>query len=92
MNLLELQRRMSEDVTRPLTADYAMQATTEEEIDWPRSRQLHKTEDRFTSFERLEIYNRQYWFRVIAAVAEDFPALSAVLGEKIRRAGAGLSA
>ena len=28
-----------------------------------------------TSFERLEIYNRQYWFRVIAAVSEDFPAL-----------------
>ena len=35
-----------------------------------------------TSFERLEIYNRQYWFRTIAAVSEDFPALAAVLGSK----------
>ena len=35
-----------------------------------------------TSFERLEIYNRQYWFRVIAAVSEDFPALNAVLGQE----------
>ena len=37
---------------------------------------------RLTSFERLEIYNRQYWFRVIAAVSEDFPALAAVLGRE----------
>ena len=34
------------------------------------------------SFERLEIYNRQYWFRVIDAVSEDYPALNAVLGPK----------
>ena len=30
MNLLELQRRMSQDVMRPLTPDFAMQATTED--------------------------------------------------------------
>ncbi len=41
-----------------------------------------KPNDLLTSFERLEIYNRQYWFRVITAVSEDFPALNAVLGEK----------
>ena len=41
-----------------------------------------KPNDRLTSFERLEIYNRQYWFRVIGAVSEDFPALAAVLGPK----------
>jgi len=35
-----------------------------------------------TSFERLEIYNRQYWFRVIDVVAQDFPALNAVLGPR----------
>jgi hypothetical protein len=37
---------------------------------------------RLTSFERLEIYNRQYWFRLISVVAEDFPTLNAVLGRK----------
>jgi len=41
-----------------------------------------KPNDRLTSFERLEIYNRQYWFRVLSAFAEDFPGLRAVLGEK----------
>ena len=30
MNLLELQRRMSQDVMRPLTTDFAMQAMTEQ--------------------------------------------------------------
>ena len=41
-----------------------------------------KPNDRLTSFERLEIYNRQYWFRVLSGMAEDFPGLRAVLGEK----------
>ncbi len=83
MNLLDLQRRMAEDVRRPLTADYEMQTTTEDG---------QSTEDvaasyiapnaRLSSFERLEIYNRQYWFRLISAVSEDFPTLNALLGPK----------
>ena len=35
-----------------------------------------------SSFERLEIYNRQYWFRVLGALAEDFPALRSVIGAR----------
>jgi putative DNA-binding protein len=84
MNLLELQRRMAEDVMRPLTPDFQMQPETGD------GRSTHELADSYikpnavlSSFDRLEIYNRQYWFRVIGAVAEDFPALSAVLGEKI---------
>jgi hypothetical protein len=41
-----------------------------------------KPNDRLTSFERLEIYNRQYWFRVLSSMIEDFPGLRAVLGDK----------
>jgi hypothetical protein len=41
-----------------------------------------KPNDRLTSFERLEIYNRQYWFRVLGSMAEDFPGLCAVLGQR----------
>lgn len=41
-----------------------------------------KPNDRLTSFERLEIYNRQYWFRVLGSMAEDFPGLRAILGER----------
>jgi hypothetical protein len=42
--------------------------------------------DRLTSFERLEIYNRQYWFRVMDALSEDFSGLRAILGAKRFRA------
>jgi hypothetical protein len=83
VNLLEFQRRMSEDVTRPLTAGLEMRATTEQgaAIDEIAANYV-KPNPSLTSFERLEIYNRQYWFRVIGAVSEDFPALNAVLGQE----------
>src|SRR5271170_8285152 len=74
---------MAEDVRRPLTPDYEMQKVTEngqplEEV----AESYIKPNDRLTSFERLEIYNRQYWFRVIGAVSEDFPALNVLLGPR----------
>ena len=34
------------------------------------------------SFERLEIYNRQYWFRVLGSFADDFPGLRAIVGSQ----------
>jgi hypothetical protein len=41
-----------------------------------------KPNDRLTSFERLEIYNRQYWFRLFSSMNEDFSGLRSVLGER----------
>ena len=38
--------------------------------------------DRLNSFERLEIYNRQYWFRLLDCLYDDYPGLLAVLGER----------
>jgi hypothetical protein len=83
MNLLELQRRMAEDVRRPLTAEFAMQPVTENG-EWTAeiASTYIKPNPLLTSFDRLEIYNRQYWFRVIGAVSEDFPALNALLGNR----------
>jgi hypothetical protein len=43
---------------------------------------LIKPNDRLSSFERLEIYNRQYWFRLYSSFEEDFPGLMAVIGRK----------
>ena len=83
MTLLELQRRMSEDVMRPLSADFQMQTTTDDGRSTAAIAEGYiKPNDHLSSFDRLEIYNRQYWFRVITAVAEDFPALNAVLGSE----------
>jgi hypothetical protein len=82
MNLLELQRRMAEDVMRPLASGFRMQSATDD------GRSLEELAGSYikpnallSSFDRLEIYNRQYWFRIIAAVAEDYPGLNALLGD-----------
>jgi hypothetical protein len=40
-----------------------------------------KPNDRLTAFERLEIYNRQYWFRLLDCLYEDYPGLRAALGD-----------
>lgn len=83
MNLLDLQRRMAEDVRRPLTPDFSMQTIAED--GQPTATVVShyiKPGATLTSFERLEIYNRQYWFRIIDAVSEDYPALSSIVGPK----------
>jgi hypothetical protein len=83
MNLLELQRRMAEDVMRPLTPDFRMQSSTADGSSTQKLAESYiKPNELLSSADRLEIYNRQYWFRVIGAVAEDYPGLLAVLGEE----------
>ena len=83
MTLLEFQRRMAEDVRRPLTADFEMRDTTDDGASVGTIAASYiSPNDRLSSFERLEIYNRQYWFRLISAVSEDFPTLNAVLGPR----------
>ncbi len=83
MNLAELQRQMASAVMQPLTPEEDMRATA------PDGRPMSEVADSFIApnsklspFERLEIYNRQYWFRVLGALAEDFPALRTVVGAR----------
>src|SRR6201998_4445168 len=83
MNLLNIQRRMARAVMTPLTPSARMRATAPDGRSLRKvAAEIIKPNDRLTSFERLEIYNRQYWFRVLSAFAEDFPGLRAVLGER----------
>jgi hypothetical protein len=80
---MELQRTMARAVMQPLTRTERMQrkAPGGGKMSAYASRFI-KPNDRLTSFERLEIYNRQYWFRVLSSMMEDFPGLRAVLGER----------
>jgi hypothetical protein len=83
MKLMQLQRTMARAVMQPLTASERMQRRAPDGGPMKRyASRFIKPNDRLTSFERLEIYNRQYWFRVLAALGEDFPGLRAVLGER----------
>ncbi len=67
MNLESIQREMAAAVMQPLTpgddmqsqaADGRAMADVAESFIAPNSR--------LTAFERLEIYNRQYWYRVLS--------------------------
>jgi len=81
MKLLTLQRAVARAVMQPLMPSERMQrkAPGGGRMSAYAARYI-KPNDRLTSFERLEIYNRQYWFRVLASLAEDYPGLRAVLG------------
>jgi hypothetical protein len=80
-SLEEIQREMARAVMTPLTAEEEMRSEA------PDGRSMEHVAASFiapnsklSSFERLEIYNRQYWFRILNALAEDFPALRSVIG------------
>ena len=81
MNLEALQREMAAAIMLPLTADEQMRAQT---LDGRSTAAIAESfiapNRRLTAFERLEIYNRQYWFRVLTALDEDFTGLKAVIG------------
>ena len=81
--LKRLQRRMADAVMRPLTPRSTMQKTW---VDGRPTKKIAaefiKPNDRVNSFERLEIYNKQYWFRLLDSFDDDYPGLRAVLGER----------
>jgi hypothetical protein len=83
MNLLEIQQRMLAAVMQPLTANEQMQLRSRDGKSMHEvAAEFIKPNDRLSSFERLEIYNRQYWFRVLASMDEDFPGLRAIIGQR----------
>jgi len=82
-DLAELQRAMWGVISRPLTADNRMQRRTADGTATSKvAATIAKPNDRLTSFERLEIYNRMYWFRVLDSIYDDCPGLRAVLGDQ----------
>ncbi len=81
--LRDLQRAMWRVISRPLTAGSRMQPRwTDGRPTSAVAGQIAKPNDRLTSFERLEIYNRMYWFRLLDSLCDDCPGLRAVLGDR----------
>jgi hypothetical protein len=82
-SLKQIQERMAAAVMHPLTRQETMVrrrrdgATNETEAG-----AIIRPNDRLSSFERLEIYNRQYWFRLYTSFEEDFPGLAAIVGRR----------
>lgn len=81
--LQELQHRMAKAVMQPLTAREQMRRRNPAgQSNVAEADQFIRPNDRLTSFERLEIYNRQYWFRLFSSFEDDFPGIQAVVGRK----------
>ncbi|WP_395735806.1 putative DNA-binding domain-containing protein [Prosthecobacter sp.] len=73
-DLRQLQRTMAAALMQPLTHRNGMHASTQVDFITPN--------DRMSGFERLEIYARQYWFRLLDCLYDDYPALRVLLGER----------
>lgn len=79
--LLDIQRRMAAAVMHPLTrAETMPRRRRDGSSNRAEAEAIIRPNDRLTSFERLEIYNRQYWFRLYGCFEEDFPGLQAIVG------------
>ncbi|MBV9488546.1 MAG: putative DNA-binding domain-containing protein, partial [Verrucomicrobia bacterium] len=74
---------MATALFRPLTPQWGMQKRwTDGRTMQELAAEFIKPNDRLSSFERLEIYNRQYWFRVLDCLQDDYPGLRAIVGEQ----------
>ena len=74
---------MAQALMRPLASRDRMQQTwtdgtpTQDVVS-----DFIKPNDRLSSFERIQIYNQQYWWRLLGSFAEDYGGLRAVLGAR----------
>lgn len=83
MTLLETQRRMAAALMLPLTPDdrIARRAPNGSTIE-KEAAAFIKPNSRLSSVERLEIYSRSYWFRLLDSFRDDLSGLAAVLGAR----------
>jgi hypothetical protein len=81
MTLRETQLRFATALMTPLTGGERVARRTRHGTSMAReAAEILKPNDRLTSLERLEIYSRSYWFRLLDSMRDDYPGLRAVLG------------
>lgn len=81
--LKAFQQTMVEMLYRPLSPGWKSRKKTDGGVSIVKiAESLIKPNDRLTSFERMEIYNRCYWFRVLDSLYDDFPGLLSLLGNR----------
>jgi hypothetical protein len=81
--LRELQRQALAAIRHPLTRSGDMESRwTDGRATSKVISEFIKPNDRLSSFERLQIYNRQYWYRLMDCLWDDYPGLRAILGPR----------
>lgn len=82
-NLLAFQRTLKDALIRPLApGDRTQKKWTDGRPMAEFAAEFVKGNDRLTPLDRLQIYNRMYWFRLIDCFHDDNPGLRAVLGPR----------
>lgn len=76
-DLAQLQRAVAGVIMAPLTPRGNMQKKSRLTVE-----RFIKPNDRLTSVERLQLYNRQYWYRLKDCFYDDYPGLIAIIGER----------
>ena len=82
MNLHQIQCQMAEAIMRPLIEGKAQKQWSDGSDADNFASQFIKPNKNLKSIERLEIYNQQYWTRLLESLQDDFPGLHAILGEE----------
>jgi hypothetical protein len=82
MSLSQTQRWFAGIVMRPLTHENHMQVVGEDGRELAEIDSIIAPNKKLSAFERLEVYNRQYWFRLFEALDTDYPALIKLLGNE----------
>jgi hypothetical protein len=81
--LPKLQQKFARAIMRPLVRGSSMQSKW---IDGSSMKAFASTfikpNNRLSSFERLEIYNCQYWYRILECFYDDFQGLRMVIGDR----------
>jgi hypothetical protein len=83
--LASAQALMALSVMRPLQAaesDGGEPSAVRDAIFESTAETLFKSSWSLAPADRLEIYNKQYWFRILDSMLEDFPGVHAILGAK----------
>ena len=82
-SLRQIQEFMWQAISRQLNADYSTRKRWSDGKSFgSKAAEFVKPNSKLSSPERVQIYNQQYWYRLLDCLEDDFPGLRAVLGSK----------
>jgi len=76
------QESMAKVIMRPLKDDSMQRELDNHESITNLANALIKPNKSLTSFQRLEIYNKQYWYRILDSLEEDFAGILTIVGRE----------
>src|SRR5579884_296528 len=82
-SLRKLQRLVLTLIRRPLNSKDRIRKMAEDgESIEALAQRIFEPSRTMTSLERLEVYNQQYWFKMLEAFYQDFSGLSYLIGKR----------